>query len=451
MAHVAADRVKETTTTTGTGNLTLGGAVSGKFKTFGSRCANGDRVLYAVEHQGADEWETGIGTWTTGGVLVRDEVLESSNADALVSFSAGTKHVWLSPLAGKAEYANRLAVTPAATQNDYSPTGLARAMLLSIAPTATITVTGLAKGYEGRILRVRNDAADFLLILNDEDTASAAANRFDFRGAARFLFPGDELALMYDAAASRWKEISDGPGAYGLEGQPFHGAGWSVYDDFQCGLATSGNVGQLGWVLNVSGTGAAGAIVSTGATSTHKAIGEFQLATGTTTTGRSKLNLGNNGSCMNTLGAMAFVARVRVPTLSDGTNTYRATVGFGDGNGAGEHTDGIYWEYDSPTSANWRFVVAGAATRTKTSSGKAASTGYIYLGAFVNVAGTRADFFHSDNGRQYVVAGSTSDANLPTGTELFCPGILTIEKSAGTTDRQIVIDQYQAMGRFAKV
>ncbi len=97
MAHLLADRVKETTTTTGTGNITLAGAVTG-FRAFSAVLANNDTTLYAIVHQTAAEWEVGIGTWQTGGTLVRTTLIASSTGSA-VNFSAGTKDVFISDLA----------------------------------------------------------------------------------------------------------------------------------------------------------------------------------------------------------------------------------------------------------------------------------------------------------------------------------------------------------------
>lgn len=114
MAHVTGDRVKETTTTTGTGAVTLAGAVSG-FRAFSAIAANGDTVYYAIVHQSAAEWETGLGTWNTGGTLTRTFVIESSNAGALVNFSAGTKNVICGPLSEEQiKLRLRGTVTPAA-------------------------------------------------------------------------------------------------------------------------------------------------------------------------------------------------------------------------------------------------------------------------------------------------------------------------------------------------
>lgn len=97
MAFLVADRVKETTTTTGTGTLTLGGAVAG-FQTF-SAIGDGNTCyacVYGVDASGnpTGEWEVFIGTYTSSGTtLDRTTVLASSNSNNAVNLSAGTKHV----------------------------------------------------------------------------------------------------------------------------------------------------------------------------------------------------------------------------------------------------------------------------------------------------------------------------------------------------------------------
>lgn len=86
-----ADRVQETTTTTGTGTVTLAGAVLG-FRTFASSFSTGDPLRYVIV--GASEWEVGEGELTSSTTLTRTTVFSSSNAGALVSFSAGSKAVF---------------------------------------------------------------------------------------------------------------------------------------------------------------------------------------------------------------------------------------------------------------------------------------------------------------------------------------------------------------------
>lgn len=103
MAFVLADRVRETTTTTGTGTVTLGGAATG-FQTFAA-IGNGNNTYYTIAGQGTNEWEVGIGTYTSSGTtLSRDTVLSSSNSDALVNFSSGTKDVFVTQPAERTVY-----------------------------------------------------------------------------------------------------------------------------------------------------------------------------------------------------------------------------------------------------------------------------------------------------------------------------------------------------------
>jgi hypothetical protein len=100
MALVVKDRVRETSTTTGTGTLTLAGAVTG-FQTFSSAIGNTNTTYYTITN-GA-EWEVGIGT-VAAGTLARTTILTSSNAGSAVNFTAGTKDVFCSYPADKAIY-----------------------------------------------------------------------------------------------------------------------------------------------------------------------------------------------------------------------------------------------------------------------------------------------------------------------------------------------------------
>jgi hypothetical protein len=103
MALVLKDRVKETTSTTGTSNFVLGGASSG-YQTF-SVVGNGNTTYYAAFDSATGDWEVGIGTYsTTGPTLTRDTVLESSNAGSKVVFAAGPKDVFLTYPAERAVY-----------------------------------------------------------------------------------------------------------------------------------------------------------------------------------------------------------------------------------------------------------------------------------------------------------------------------------------------------------
>lgn len=105
------DRVRETTTGTGTGNLTLAGVPNSSYKSFGAQVEAGSVIPYVVINQSANEYEVGIGTYYDD-YLTRDTVIQSSNKNLKVSFSAGTKDVILTELSGYAdsgrEYRNLL-------------------------------------------------------------------------------------------------------------------------------------------------------------------------------------------------------------------------------------------------------------------------------------------------------------------------------------------------------
>lgn len=101
MPLVVKDRVLQTTSTVGTGPVTLTGTVSG-FQSF-SVIGNGNTTYYTIA--GSNQWEVGIGTYTAAGpTLTRDTILESSNGGAIVNFNAGVKNVFVTYPAEKSVY-----------------------------------------------------------------------------------------------------------------------------------------------------------------------------------------------------------------------------------------------------------------------------------------------------------------------------------------------------------
>ena len=104
MALVLNDRVRESSTTTGTGAMALGGAVVG-FQTFAAGIGNSNTCYYAISLRGGAEFETGLGTLDGSSAnLTRTTVFQSSNSDNAVSFSAGTKDVFVTLPASKAVF-----------------------------------------------------------------------------------------------------------------------------------------------------------------------------------------------------------------------------------------------------------------------------------------------------------------------------------------------------------
>ena len=152
MALVVKDRVRENSTTTGTGSLTLSGAVTG-FQTFSTAIGNGNTTYYAIVS--GSEWEVGLGT-VSAGALSRDTVLSSSTGSK-VSFSAGTKDVFCTYPSNKSVYRNGsdvavLTSTDITTGLGYTPLNAAN-NLSDVANTSTarsnlgVTATGSDTTY----------------------------------------------------------------------------------------------------------------------------------------------------------------------------------------------------------------------------------------------------------------------------------------------------------------
>ena len=107
MALKIADRVRETTTTTGTGTINLGGAVT-NFETFAANLSNSDTTYYAIVDNTNGDFEVGLGTFATGSpnTLARTTPISSSNSNSAVNFSAGTKDVFITTPASKMAFLN---------------------------------------------------------------------------------------------------------------------------------------------------------------------------------------------------------------------------------------------------------------------------------------------------------------------------------------------------------
>jgi hypothetical protein len=100
MAHITADRVRQTSTSTGTGTIVLSASLTG-FRDFSSVLATSDTFWYAIASLPGSEWEVGLGTWGGSNTFTRTTVLASSNAGSAVVFSAGTKEVFITAAASK--------------------------------------------------------------------------------------------------------------------------------------------------------------------------------------------------------------------------------------------------------------------------------------------------------------------------------------------------------------
>ena len=142
MVFVINDRVKETTSTTGTGTVTLSGAQLG-FQSFSSGIGSSNSTYYTIAL--GNEWEVGIGTLTNATTFTRDSVISSSNASSLVSFSTGVKDIFC---ALPAEYTPSPSMLAQAFVNTHATTISETQTIQSgvlagpVTVTSTLTVTG---------------------------------------------------------------------------------------------------------------------------------------------------------------------------------------------------------------------------------------------------------------------------------------------------------------------
>jgi len=148
MSFVIADRVRETTLTTGTGTVTLAGAYTG-FQTFSAGIGSGNSTYYAIANVAAGQWEVGIGTYTSGAnTLSRTTVLASSNAGSLVNFTNTPNDVFVTQPAERALYVSSGGTGLTSGVAAFTANGVA------YASSTTGLATGSALTFDGTNLGV---------------------------------------------------------------------------------------------------------------------------------------------------------------------------------------------------------------------------------------------------------------------------------------------------------
>lgn len=202
MVLVLKDRVKETTTVTGTGAATLAGSVDG-FQTFSAVLSDSNTTYYAISHRSSDEWEVGLGTYSSS-TLTRTSVLESSSGGSAVSFTAGTKDVFITL---PAEKAVALDSNDDLSVGNIITTGYIRG-------PATFTIDPAAHGdATGTLVVAGNLQVDgTTTTLNSTSLAVTDLNITVANGAANaaaadgagLTADGANATFTYDAANDRW-------------------------------------------------------------------------------------------------------------------------------------------------------------------------------------------------------------------------------------------------------
>jgi len=241
MAFVLADRVQETSATTGTGTFSLAGAVVG-YQGFVAGIGSGNSTFYVIQNLVHSEWEVGIGTVTDAATdtLSRDAVLASSNAGAKVDFSAGTKQVFIpDPPALRAVYRSAAAwVNSRAVITD------------AVGALATSVVTTTELGYlSGATSNIQNQIDNISLDAISNFAQDRIAGRVSAgSGDSEELTPAQVMALLSSEATAAFdfngQNVSAGDfyvpdgGFVGVSGAD----GWT-FDSSNGDIGTTSNVG----------------------------------------------------------------------------------------------------------------------------------------------------------------------------------------------------------------
>ena len=101
MAFITADRVRDTSTTAGSGSFSVSGTAPTGYRTFSAVLSVSDTFYYSIQHQTLNEWEVGLGTYSSANTFARTTIYSSSNAGSVVTFSAGTKDVFITMAAAR--------------------------------------------------------------------------------------------------------------------------------------------------------------------------------------------------------------------------------------------------------------------------------------------------------------------------------------------------------------
>lgn len=337
-----ANRAMETSTTTGTGTLTLSGSAVTGYQTFTAAGANSLTVDYTIEGINADqsltgEYETGRGVYTTAGnSLTRVTVLESSNADALVNFSAGTKRVFITVAAEDLPILQNNNVW---TVNQTYTLGTITA---SAPQSKTVTFNNAGVTFVDEVTNLTNTASDAASLFKAWQVGGVNVLAIRIDGAifpyssgtiGVGMIPWTNTDTILGTAANNFFRIS-----------PFSGGG----DGAPCLIASA--IGGFGWAS------AGGATNSIDTKVTRSAAGVVEINNGTQGTFRdlkirNVLTGGGNGSYVQTpsmtvanLAAAATAGAGARAFVTDATaTTFLSTVAGGGANKVPVVSDGSAW------------------------------------------------------------------------------------------------------------
>jgi hypothetical protein len=163
MAHVSADRVRDTSTSTGTGAFVVSGTAPTAFRTFSAVLSTSDTFYYAIQHQTVNEWEVGLGTYSSANTITRTTVYASSAGGSAVTFSAGTKDVFITLAAARTiQYTGDgnvgIGTTSPSAYGKFVVSGGDGNTMFNVGSSGLLRIAGYSSSFSGALLESTNTA-----------------------------------------------------------------------------------------------------------------------------------------------------------------------------------------------------------------------------------------------------------------------------------------------------
>jgi len=349
MSFVIADRVRETTLTTGTGTVTLAGAYTG-FQTFSAGIGSGNSTYYAIANVAAGQWEVGIGTYTSGAnTLSRTTVLASSNAGSLVNFTNTPNDVFVTQPAERALYVSSggtgltsgvAAFTANGVAYASSTTGLATGSALTFDGT-NLAIGGSPVSSKGQ-LQVGTIGYTDTGVLAGFASSVAGYNQIILQNTNSGATASTNFNVSNDQGSATTNYGEFGINSSGFSGSGFSTAGWTYLASASTDLA-----------IGTYGSNAIHFIVNSGTTDAMTILSSGNVGIGT-----------SNPTAALDVVKPSFAGG---PLISARFNTSNFRMGFGIGNTNGFPFLGV--NVNNASNDNGTFDIAGYASRIRMDNG----------------------------------------------------------------------------------